>query len=52
MANFEGSGSVSVISITIAHNMITELIPKPFRFGNSFTEITEDNSQNISVGIR
>ena len=32
--------------------MITELIRKQFRFGNSFTEITEYNSQNISVGIQ
>ena len=29
--------------------MITELIPKQFRFGNSSTEITEYNSQYISV---
>ena len=34
---------------TIAHNMITELIPEPFRFSNSSTEITEHNSQNNSV---
>ena len=28
---------------------ITELIPKQFRFGNSFTEITENNSKENSV---
>ena len=36
--------------ITITHKNITEeLIPKQFRFGNSSAEITEHNSQNISV---
>ena len=29
--------------------MITKLIPKQFRFGNSSTEITEYNSHNFSV---
>ena len=38
-----------IINCTIAHKKITELIPKQFRFGNSSTEITEYNSQNISV---
>ena len=37
---------------TITHTMMTELIRKRFWFGNSFTEITEYDSQNISVGIR
>ena len=27
---------------TIAHKKITELIPKQFRFGNFFPQITED----------
>ena len=35
-------------SNTITHKMITELIPKQFRFGNSSTQITESNSQNNS----
>ena len=37
---------------TIAHKMITELIRKQFRFGKSLTEITEYNSQSLSVWIR
>ena len=36
-------------NIPLHTKKITELIPRQFRFGNSSTEITEYNSQNISV---
>ena len=35
---------------TTTHKNITKLIPMQFRFGNSSTEITENNTENISVG--
>ena len=38
-----------LIESTFTHKNITKLLPKQFRFGNSSTEITEHNSQNISV---
>ena len=41
---------------TITHKKITKLIPKQFRFGNSSTEITGNNSQKhfgqVDRGIR
>ena len=37
------------LRITITHKKIIELVPKQYWFGNSSTEITEYNSQNISV---
>ena len=37
---------------TIRHENVTESFRKQFRCGNSFTEITEHNFQNISVWIR
>ena len=44
-----GPNLTLTLTLTIAHEMITELIPKQFRFGSSSTEITEHNAQNISV---
>ena len=41
--------------VTIAHKRITKLIPKQFRFGNSFSEITEKIPKHfgkVERGIR
>ena len=48
-ASFEAITVFKVISFT--HTKITELIPELFWFGNSSTQITEDNSQYHSVRV-